>query len=240
MNRLLCWVAMMATTILISVTLAGAGPIAEFEAAFADVYAQYRIALFRTNQKDKAGSEAAIAAFNVGWQGLAGRWGQTPPAHYAEDPAWRDSLAAVTRVAEKAQGEAAGGDLPAAHETLEQIRDLVAELRERNNRVTFSDRMNAYHEKMEQVLGKAVRPLDTAAVAELREDAAVLSYLAAALRRYSRSSTKSDLTFDEQLKAVETSVGALAEAARKGDVVATKAALQKLKPAYGALFLKYG
>jgi hypothetical protein len=40
--------------------VAMAGPVNDFETALAGTYAQYRVALFQTNQNDKAATEQAL------------------------------------------------------------------------------------------------------------------------------------------------------------------------------------
>ena len=57
---------------------------------------------------------------------------------------------ALTRF--KAAEEIAARQLPQAHETLEAVRDLLAEQRRRSGVVVFSDHMNAYHLEMERAL----------------------------------------------------------------------------------------
>ncbi|MGV8058748.1 MAG: hypothetical protein AB2L12_12100 [Smithellaceae bacterium] len=46
-----------------------------------------------------------------------------------------------------------------AHETLEKVRDVLSELRQRNQVIVFSDHMNAYQTAMEEVLLKGKQVL---------------------------------------------------------------------------------
>jgi heme oxygenase len=77
-----------------------------------------------------------------------------------DDAKFASTLAEVTSVAKKAHAAISKGDLADAHEILEKIRDLLGDLRSRNGIVTFSDRMNAYHEAMEHILTKPYEGYD--------------------------------------------------------------------------------
>jgi hypothetical protein len=76
-------------------------------------------------------------------------------------------------------------------------------------------------------------------MAELREDAAVLSYLADDVAAHPAPEA-SDPAYAPLLTAVMTSVTTLREAARAGDAAAAKQAINGLKPAYSKFFLKFG
>lgn len=219
---------------------AWAGPIGDFEADLRAAYADYRTALFETNRNNKAASETALRNFEGKWRGLTARWGAAPPPHLSEDPQWQASLGKISAIAAEASRETAAGELPRAHETLEAIRGVLGAMRERNGQITFTDRMDTFHEAMEHALQRAGTSLDAAVVEKLRDEAAILSYLASLLRKHQPQATKADTAFDGMLKAVESAVSEFAAATRKSDVPAIKAAAQKLKPAYAKLFLGYG
>ena len=217
-----------------------AGPIGDFEAAFSAAYADYRAALLHTNRNDKPATERVLSEFVAKWQGLKTRWGAVPPPHMAEDLQWAATLEKVATIAVQAQKETALGELPKAHETLEAIRGQIGALRERNRQVTFSDRMNAYHAKMERVLEQNSSVSDAHALGLLREEAAVLVYLADDLERHAPPQYKIELKFGEALSAIKKSVSALVEAARAGEAADAKKALQGLKGPYARMFLQFG
>ena len=93
-----------------------------------------------------------------GWRG---RW-----AAYARKALADDLLAAVivtmqstvlhtsmgNKVYAKALAEVGANQLSRAHEMLEEARDIMADLRRRNQVITCSDHMNACHAEMEHVL----------------------------------------------------------------------------------------
>lgn len=217
-----------------------AGPIADFERDLRAAYADYRAALFQTNRKDRAATEAALAAFGGKWAALGARYGAAPPPHLSEDGAWPATLASVKRTLDAAVAETAAGDLAKAHETLEAIRDDIGALRARNGLVTFSDRMNAYHTKMEAVIEWVEHGAGAPDLGRLREDAAVLSHLVAEIAAHPPAGLADPAPFRDALAAVTGSVEALLRAARAGDASAAKAAVAALKAPYSRLFLRYG
>ncbi len=226
--------------LMVATGAAHAGPIAEFESALRAAHADYRTALFETNRKNKAATDAALGAFDAKWRALTARWRASPPPHLSEDAQWQASLDKILALVTDARAQTAAADLAKAHETLEAIRGVLGTLRERNGQVTFSDRMDAFHEQMEHTAQKAGEALNAETIAALREEAAVLNHLASLLRRHQPAETKSDAAFEAALKPLEASVGEFIAAVRRGDAAAIKAAAQKLKPAYARLFVKYG
>ncbi|MGL4240130.1 MAG: hypothetical protein ACRCTI_03365 [Beijerinckiaceae bacterium] len=215
-------------------TAAWAGPFTDAEAQMRQAYADYRAALFQTNQKDKAATEAALAAFRARWTALATAWKASPPPQYADDGKLRETLDAVARIASEAQATATLGDLPKSHEILEAIRDQLGALRIRNGVIAFSDRMNAYHEVMEHAVD-----MPEMTQASALEHAAVLAYLAKDLAA-NRPAGVDAAAFDAALKALEASVNAFQTAARSGDKAAIDAARKALKPPYSRMFLRFG
>jgi hypothetical protein len=160
-----------------------AGPVADFERDLTAIYAHYRAALFQTNQNNKAATEKAIADFEAGWTRVVLARRASPPPQYADDPKWTETLGKVDAVLIQAKADMARGELAKAHETLEAIRDLIGYLHLRNGIVTFSDRMNAYHEQMEHLV-EGSWPVDADGLGKLREETAVLAHLAAELERF--------------------------------------------------------
>lgn len=217
---------------------AHAGPVADFETAMRGAYADYRAALFTTNATQPEAAVKAVDAFKQKWAELMAANTAAPP-HYADDPDYAATLAKVASIADKAAGEVATGKLPQAHETLEAIRFQVGGLHERNGIVGFSDRMNAYHAKMEEVLGKDYGGFDAAGMALLGEDAAVLAYLAADIKAHPPVEA-SDPAYGKLLDGMTDSVTKLTAAAHSGDPAAAKSALGGLKVPYSKLFLKFG
>jgi hypothetical protein len=204
-------------------------------------YAPYRVALFRTNSNAQVEAQQAIAQAQQAWTKLTQQYGGKPPAPYDRDPAFATSLGEVSKVYEAAAPQVAANQLTAAHETLEKARDIMAEIRRRNQVVVFSDHMNAYHTEMENVLISGPEVLMQAdGKQEFIAMVGVLNYLAKRLRSEAPDSYAKNEDFVESVKAVEKSVSDLRAASFSQDAAAIKAALAKVKAPYSKFFLKFG
>jgi hypothetical protein len=214
-------------------------PYADAEAAVRTAYADYRTALFMTNQKDVKASVGAIAAFRDKWGALATAWRKAPPPQYAADPMLAKTLASVAAINDEAGRIAAAGDLAKAHEVLEAIRDEIGALRARNGVTSFSDRMNAYHEQMEKILLDGYDGFSPAGLARLRDDSAVLAYLADTLG-HAKAGLPPDPALDAAIGSVIASVKNLRGALLQGDLARIREAVPALKGPYSKAFLRFG
>ena len=217
-----------------------AGPMVDFEESLREVYADYRTALFLTNSGKLPESAKVVAAFKGKWNGIEATWGAAPPPQYADDPKWKETLDVVSATLDKASAEIDGGALPAAHATLEAIREAISGLHERNGIISFSDRMNDYHAVMEEVLGKDLTTPNAMTMNEVHEMAAVLKYLAGDALAHPPAEAAGSSEFEALAKAVSASVDAVVAIARTGNTEKLKIAVGKLKPAYAKLFLRFG
>lgn len=235
MKRSLAALAVLALTL-----PAQAGPIADFDTAYDAAWANYRQALFATNSGDAAASAAARTALSDQWSALIEAWEATPPPQYADDPGFADTLEQVAWLINKSSGQIVEGDLHGAHVTLEGIRAELAALHERNHIETFSDRMNAYHGVMEQVLASDLTTLDAAGIDRVQEQAALLAFLAKDLLSAPPPAYWDNPEFGALSEAFQASVTAFQDAARSGDPRAIRAAAKGLKKPYAKLFLTFG
>jgi hypothetical protein len=209
--------------------------------AMTAAYAPYRVALFRTNSKAQTESVQAIAQAQQAWQALIDRYAAQPPIPYDRDPDFVASLQAVRQVYVRADAEIAQGQLAQAHETLEQARDLMAELRRRNGVIVYSDHMNAYHLEMEHLLEQEQSLTSSPqALLQLLKRVGVLEYLAGRLRSEAPKSLMAQPEFMEALQALEGSVTMLHRAAIRQDAPAVREALGRLKGPYSRMFVKFG
>lgn len=229
--------------------IAQAGPVADFEKDLREAYESYRSALAQTVQGEPGKGEqgkapdkgaGALQQLEERWNGLMKKWSETPPPHFLDDPKFAETMKEIGRIAEKAKGEIAAAGQSAAHESLEKIRALVGDMRQRNGLLTYSDRVNEYHEAMEKAAARDWSKLDAEAFGELRERAAVLVHLAAELQRTAPQAMAKEADFDALAGGVTQSADALLKAARKSDEAAAREALKGLKPAYSKFFVRFG
>lgn len=229
----------LAAGLALGASLAGAADVVT-EAVDA-AYPAYRTALFRTNSAEAAASEQAIAAAQRAWSGLRQRFEAAPPPPYDRDREFAKTLAEVDAVYALAATEVREGRLAQAHETLEQVRDLIGELRRRNGIVAYSDHVNAYHAQMEAILKDGPRMLDGAGgLPALALQAGALDHLARRLDTEAGAGLRAQPGFAESLQQVQDSTAALRRAVLAQDAAAARRAIAQLKPPFSRLFLRFG
>jgi replicative DNA helicase len=212
-----------------------------FTDAMQEAYAPYRIALFQTNGQSQLESQLALRKAQQAWSGVTTRFSANPPAPYDRDTSFSRSLDSVAKVYAVAVEQVAANQLSAAHETLEAARDILADLRRRNQVVVFSDHMNAYHGEMERVLIDGPRLLlQPNGIHHLTEMVGILDYLAKRLTREASDALAKDAEFVGLVKAVEQSIADLRAALLTQDATRVTAAIGKIKQPYSRLFLKFG
>jgi len=203
--------------------------------------APYRMALYKTNGKDAGEAQQALAQAQQTWGKLSTRFGAKPAAPYDRDPAFAASVDEVNKVYDQALLEVNAGQLGTAHNTLERVRDIMADMRQRNNVVVFSDHMNAYHSQMERILVHGNETLaQPKGMLLLTAQAGALGYLARQLEAQAPADVAKNAEFTELLKAVNQSVSNLEAALLNQDLAAVKDAVGKLKGPYGKMFAKFG
>lgn len=234
---------MLKRTVLISAALCALPALAADAVtdAMQKAYSPYRVALFKTNSNSPSEARQAIDQARLSWNRLSQEFGAKAPAPYDRDVKFVASLAAVSKIYDKAAVEIGQNQLGQAHETLEEARDVMAELRRRNGVIVFSDHMNAYHAQMEAVLSDGARLSDTSlGLLELIAQTGALEYLAKQLVSQAPSELASNAEFKPLLDAVQRSVLDLRAALFTQDKDKVKEALGKVKSPYSKLFLKFG
>jgi hypothetical protein len=204
-------------------------------------YGPYRTALFKTNSNSQAEALVALNEAQRSWNQLALKFGSTPPAPYDRDRAFGTSIDEVSKVYAKASEQVAANQLSAAHETLEAARDVLAELRRRNQIVVYSDHMNAFHTEMEHVIIEGPKILSQqSGMQQLTEQVGVLVYLSKKLVTEAPAVYSANAEFKNSLAALEKSVADLRTALFSQNTEAVKEAMKKLKQPYSKMFLKFG
>ena len=167
-------------------------------------------------------------------------WRQTP-VPYDRDSGFAASLAEVGAVYAKAAAEIERNGLVAAHDTLEQVREVMAGLRQRNQVIVYSDQMNAYHAQMEHVLLDGGKMLaEPNGLLQLIAQVGALDYLAGRLKSKAPADYRQSEEFSVLYQAVEKSVADLKAALFAQDVGRVKEAMGKIKGPYSKMFIKFG
>lgn len=216
---------------------ANAGPMQDFETQLRASYGSYRTALFATNSGDAAKSAKALDGFGQSWGAIVASFATTPPPQYEADPEWTATLADIQAKIDTARSQIAAQDLPAAHLTLEAVRDGFGAMHDRNGLSSFSDRMNAYHAEMEHVLALDLAATDAVTLAK---HAGVLGYLADKIVQHPAPESAGNADYDALQAPFLASVQAFDAAVKSGDAAAISAAVGGLKVPYSKFFLKFG
>ncbi len=220
-------------------TSATAGPVTDAEAQLRDAYTAYRTALFQSNAGNAPATQTALDQAVEKWAAISADWTANPPPQYADDSALSGTLDTVGTMLAQARDTVGAGDLTKTHEELEAVRNQIWDLHQRNGVIGFSDRMNAYHLTMEEVLAVDPATLTVNEIPALRDQAAVLSYLAADIAAHPAPEAASN-GYSGLASGMQAATQALFDATRAGDVAQVKAAIAALKPAYAKLFANFG
>jgi hypothetical protein len=203
--------------------------------------APYRMALYKTNGKLQDDAQKAVQQAKLAWSQLASQFAAKPAAPYDRDPAFAASVAEVAKVYEQALKEVGAGQLATAHTTLERVREVMADMRQRNGVVVYSDHMNAYHSQMELLMIHGGETLaQPKGLLLMTGQVGALSYLAKQLEVQAPAELKKNDEFASLLKALNQSVSNLEAALLNQDMAAAKEATGKLKGPYSKLFSKFG
>ncbi|PFG64871.1 hypothetical protein AXZ77_3518 [Thioclava sp. ES.031] len=217
-----------------------AGAYQDAEAQLRKAYGDYRAALFLSNQGKQPETKAALDRFVGEWQTLSDAWTAEPPPQYADDAVLGATFDKVSELAAKAEEEVAAGNLPEAHETLEGVRESIGDLHVRNGIVGFSDRMNAYHAEMEEVLARDYAGMGSEGARQLIADASLLSYLAAQIVKHPAPEAETDMGYQKLVDGFAVAVAFFYDAAMAGDMERAMEMRKALKPSYAQLFAKFG
>lgn len=209
--------------------------------AMQQAYPPYRVALSQTNKNAQGESRQAVAQAQRGWNQIAIQFSANPPGPYDRDPGFSGSLAKVSQIYAKAADEIEKNQLTTAHETLEGARDAMAEMRQRNQVIVYSDIMNAYHAQMEHVLIEGEKTLAAPnGLLQLTAQVGALEYLAGTLKSAAPPEYLKNDEFNSVYKAVDKSVSELKAALFLQDVAKVKEAMGKIKGPYSKMFIKFG
>ena len=214
----------------------------QFQQDVNKAYASYRVALFQTNKKNQQKSLESTLSFQQQWLAITEKFSAAPPEIYAADPQWRPTLVNIGDITALSIREILAEKLSDAHETLEAIRDELGALRQRNQVSTFSDHVNNYHEAMESLLFLGLKPydIDDKGLLLIREELAVLDYLADKMKENAPAEYLKKEKFNKAMQGVFGSLKNLRQAINAKNPDKVVKAIKGLKPAYAKVFVKFG
>jgi hypothetical protein len=124
----------------------------DFDSALAAWNTFYKRSLLATQSENPAMAKRQLETAHEAWYQVISRYYEEPPAEYAKDPRWQGDLAAITGHLHLGEWLVSEGDMETAHETLEPVRRIWLEIRERNGVRHFGDELTRFHEAMEPVV----------------------------------------------------------------------------------------
>ncbi len=125
--------------LLFSTTNLRAAEVHDFHDTLADAYKHYRTATFYLRTGNPAVASFELMDLQSKWQELNKRFQQNPPAIYSRDNTWEPSLQEIELRIDQGIKATDAGELETAQKKLAPIRQLLSDLRRRNNVTIFSD-----------------------------------------------------------------------------------------------------
>ena len=163
-------VAVIALVLLsLSPTKVGAGEGDAFHSAQAGAYAHYRQALFYARRENTMSAAFELEELSEKWAKLMSQFAGNPPALYAADATWRDTLEGIAKRIDQALATAVEGDAKQAHDQLIPVREILSDLRQRNNVVIFSDHIDAANQAFQKLFQFRRNPPDFADPVQVRD-----------------------------------------------------------------------
>jgi DNA-binding protein len=207
----------------------------------------YIPALALTSQNEPEKTRAAIDKLKAAW----GVYASAHRQHQAADEAWKKGFADIDGVIAKADAIVARGtNVTEAHDTLEQVRVTLMQLRRKNGIDYFLDYQTAFHEPMEAIVltvkGKTPETLDAQDIDKIRKLIPALDARWSALQNARFDPQQFD--FDsarsaklQQLIAAETeAITALKKALAQPDKAALIQHAAAIKAPFSQMFMLFG
>ncbi len=220
-----------------------AGELKAFNDSVAKAYRHFRGATFYLRTKNLAVAAFELDDMRAAWRALEAKYKDAPPDAFADDPAWRGTLADIGARIENALGAVDDGDIKRTASIIGPIRGLLAGLRARNSVYVFSDCVNEANAAGEAILVFRARPHafgDDAWVNRLRGQMAVVSHIYKKCGRIAPAALRGEAGFKRLID------GALYEMSRIPAAIAAKdsrllaISLGEFRSFDRMLFLNYG
>lgn len=232
----LAWLPFAAT----AATGAARPPLADF-VAFDQAYVP---ALALTGAKRLAPSRQALERAQAAWQELQTRLA----GPFANDRNWAADVSRIDAAFASAAAHLAQARSAEAHEALEPVRTILWQVRERHGIVYLMDRLTAFHEPMEAIVG-ATHSHATLSEAELHEVATLYAHVRPLWSRVTELLPEAgqqglDAERVRRLQALaaqeDDALAALGAALERNDPEAVLRAGPALKPPLAAAVMLYG
>ncbi|MCW9032768.1 MAG: hypothetical protein OQJ97_01015 [Rhodospirillales bacterium] len=220
-----------------------AAEVHDFHRSLADAYTHYRAATFYLRTGNPAVASFELMDLQTKWQALNKRFKQNPPAIYSRDGTWGPSMQEIELRIDQGVKATENGDLEAAKKKLVPIRQLLSDLRRRNNVSTFSDIVDKanhsfdslfYYRHNEPDLNKPEQ------VEDVQRRLSLAAYWYQQCLELAPKKAKNDLLFDRLISTSLESYSKAWVALREKDTRRFINILREISASNRMLYLKFG
>ncbi|SDF95175.1 hypothetical protein SAMN04488589_1799 [Methanolobus vulcani] len=207
----------------------------EFSQTMEEANTAYVKALVSTSQKNVNASKSSIAELVNKLSYVSDTYGENPPEMYINDKNWQTEIKRAVLIAEHSQEMLEEGDIEAAHNGLEPMRDLFFSLHERNNILHMGDYLTIFHMTMEEAIDAA----------NVNDTETVSSYIPTLKSEWqnvkdAERPSLADSNYNQSLATVEAAIGVLEESASNENTTQVQEDSENLRLAFSKVFAKYG
>jgi hypothetical protein len=217
----------------------------DFDALLALANTQYKTALVSSNQKDTEKATKSVTELAKYWKDVSDLYGRSAPQVFAKDTGWSADLARIIKTVNTAKDAIAKGDLAAGHAAMEPVREILLQVRTRNNAQVFGDKLTIFHAAMEAVTtpptGKTVDTLSDADIAAVKAATAKMAETWQPIATPPSGLTAEQTTAYQGLaQAQAANLAALDKALTTGDKAGIVQAAGDIKATFTKLFVQFG
>lgn len=229
--------------LLLATPSAGASDLRQFLADVDVAYDHYRQAMFylRTDNPSVAGFD--LEQMQGKWSAITARYAEAPPRPFAADPGFDETLTAVGAALADGVTLAGADDADAARSALAPIRDLLGDLRRRNQLYTLSDCVDEFSAAADTLWAYRHAPPDFAdadAVNAMRRAAAIAEYLLGRCRAMAEPAHGTAAEFQALFDGAEASAASLWPAIDADDTQRVINILREFRSFDRMIYLRYG
>ncbi len=172
---------------------------ADFHRQASDAYRHYREAVFYLKRKNTMAGAFEVESFRDKWRALTAAFETKPPAPYAADGKWSETLTGVGAIADKALTAAVDGEAETAGKALAPVKGMLAGLRKRNGVTLFRDHVENANTAFRRLFHFRRNPPDFADAAQIKRLRADLEAAIAAYKTC-REKAPADVAGDDQFR----------------------------------------
>jgi hypothetical protein len=233
-----------AALLLAGAALARAGEsVEDFHRSVAAAYEPYREAVHYLETGNSGLAALALERARDEWRRVASRFAEAPPAPFAKDARWKETLAAIDTALERGLAAADSGNGEAALAALGSVRRELAELRLRGGQRVYSDCIDAMNAAMDRLWSYRNAPPARAragSIAAFKKDAAEAERWYRRCRDEAPPALRQQGEFKRLFDGALASLARLPRAADSGNAELVVSLLRELRSFDKLIWLRFG